>query len=318
MVSEQTPVKPPARGPRPDGTHGCVILFMVAVSQLVAGGSICFVLVMAWVMQTRLTEVLDEKEARLTMVPVLVRTLGVGTVIAASDIVEQQIDRSFVPKKAIRDPSVLVGRTLRERVLAGEYLREERLAELTPNQGLNAIVPAGVRAVSVDLRDGDRVSGWIEAGNAVDLLVTLRGSDGRPAETVTVAEAIRVLAVDERISETAQGEEIRTPHVTLAVPLVYAESVVHSLSIGKGKLTLRSEIDLHRQETNGATTEGELGAGSRVTVSEFRARYSEEDVSRWIEVVHGARTVREPVIDASLVRDIPVAPESNVDVSAIQ
>lgn len=318
MVSEQIQVKPNTRGPRPDGVHGCVILSMVAFSQLVAGGSVCFVLVMAWVMQSRLTTVLEEQEARLTTVPVLARTLGIGTVIADTDLVQQRIDRSFVSKRAIRDPAALVGRTLRERALEGEYLREERFAELTPNRGLNAIVPEGVRALAVDLRDGDRVSGWIEPGNSVDLLVTLRGSDGRPAETVTVAEAIRILAVDERISETAQGEVIRTPQVTLAVPLVYAESVVHALSIGQGKLTLRSEIDMHRQETNGASAEGELGAGSRMTVSEFRARFSEEDVSRWVEVVHGTHTVREPIVDASLVRDIPVAPESNVDVSAIQ
>jgi pilus assembly protein CpaB len=292
-------------------TRGCVALGVVGVSQFVAGASLCFVLVTGYVMQSRLEEVLAEKEARLTTIPVPARTLGAGTVITESDLEMVKVEAAYVPSKAVRRMEDLVGRTVDQRLLEGEYVRGERLAELTPNQGLNSIVPEGARAVAVDLRDGDWVVGFVEPGNAVDLLVTLPKDEDGVAETVTVVQAVRVLAVNEKVAKTADGHVIRTPQITLAIPLAFAEGVVHSLAIGNGKITLRSEIDLHRQQTNGARSFEKLGAG-RVSVAEFRSRYSEADVTRWIEMVYGDRKVREPVVDPSLLRGIGPPPTVQV------
>src|SRR5688572_12220951 len=130
MVDEPIPVR--LAKPRPNRIPALVLFAMVALSQFVAGGSLAFVLVMARVMQSRLDTVLEAKEARLVRMPIVDRTLGIGTVIGAGDIVERKVDRSFVDPEAIRDPSVLVGRTLRERALAGDFFREERFAPLTP------------------------------------------------------------------------------------------------------------------------------------------------------------------------------------------
>lgn len=290
-------------------TRGCMALGIIGISQFVAGASMCFVLVMAYVMQTRLTNVLEEKEARMTTVPVLAHTMGPGTVIGSSDLVDQRIDASFVPKKAIRDRRELLGRTLRERTLGSEFLRAERLAPLGPSQGFTAIIAPNTRIISLDLLQDERVAGFVEPGNLVDLLVTLPDDADRVAETVTVAEAVRVLAVDERTTTTAQEVVIRIPQVTVAIPLEYANQVIHALSIGKPKLVLRSEIDFHRRDSNGAVSNELIGTNTaRMTVAEFRAAFSEEDVDEWIEILYGDHSIRQQVIDPALLRGIDGPP----------
>lgn len=247
-----------------------------------------------------------EGRVRSVKVPVVARTLGVGHVITEQDLAEVEMSADFVPITALQGPEDIVGRTAIERILAGELVRIERLAPPSAGRGLNAIVPTGLRAISLDLADEQQVSGFIEPGDGVDLLVTIPSAgsaDKQLAETVTLVQAARVLAVNEKISETVRGHQVVRQQVTLAVPPDIVERVTHALEVGRAKLTLRSEIDLTNVESNGTQVADLLGTEEkRLTVQQFRERVTEADVERMVEVIHGSETKREPVIDPRLIR----------------
>jgi pilus assembly protein CpaB len=276
---------------------------IIGISQFVAGGAMCFVLVMTYVMQSNLAAVIAERDAGMILVPVLATTMDPGTVLQAKDIVTMRIDASFVPKAAIRDRRVMVGRTLRERVLASEFLRDERFAPPNPSEGFTAIIAPNTRVLSIDLGHDEQVAGFVAPGDAVDLLVTLPKDGDRVPETVTIAQAVRVLSVGERIVTSAKNEEIVIPQMTLAIPLDVANDVVHAVSIGQPKVALRSEIDFHRRESNGVRTGDLLGRqGTQMTVAEFRAAISEDKVDEWLEILSGDHIAREPIVDPTLLR----------------
>lgn len=240
-------------------------------------------------------------------VPVATRDLPLGAVIGPEDLATLRIDRDYLPASVQPDAARLLGRTVRWRILAGESIRDERLAPPEAGNGLNAVLADGERALSVNLKDGAQVSGFIEPGNVVDVIVTIPEDKdlGRAAETRTITQTVRVLAVNEKIAETAQGEEIRTPQVTLALRQADAERLIHAIVIGRVTLALRSEIDLHERLENPTTTASLIGRSDhRLTVVEFRERVSEAELTHMLEVVLGPERKREKVVDPHLLRPI--------------
>jgi Flp pilus assembly protein CpaB len=98
-----------------------------------------------------------DKESRLVPVVIMTRNLGPGTVIGPGDIEVRQIDKAFVPFEACRDPKEVLGRTVRDDVIEGDIARVERLSVPGAGHGLDALISEGMRAISLELRDGDRM-----------------------------------------------------------------------------------------------------------------------------------------------------------------
>ncbi len=267
-----------------------------------------------YVVVRRYTAQLDEIRESASdqiLVPVPLGVVGAGTVLLPEHLQMIEIDAAFVPLTAETRMEGLVGRTVVERLLPGEFVRAERLARPDGGQGLSALIPTGMRAVSLDLADGAQVSGFIEPGDGVDVLVTFQEEEEIPAETLTLLQGVRVLAVNEKVSETLQGQEIRQPTVTVAIPPADVEKVTHALEIGRAMLTLRAVIDMTHQETHGATVTELLGREkTRLTVQQYRERVTEADVTRMIEMIHGAEKSKEKAlnVDPKLLRPVATAP----------
>lgn len=306
---ERRSIRGPAEGgvsqPRGAFFAGSLVLFFTGSTLL---GANLLLMGVAFLLHSDLSRIQKEKESRLVTVVVMTRDLGAGTVIKPGDFDLRRMETQFVPLEACHSPDQVLGRTVTEQVFAGDVARVERLAPSNAGYGLNALIPNGMRAVSLDLRDGEQVSGWVEPGDHVDLLVTLPSSNHAPAETVTLLQGTRVLAVKERISTTAMGREIRTPQVTLLVPALQADAVIHALHLGKPKLVLRGEIDFQVLSYNVADAPWLGDRRTRLAANEFSSRYTEDDVARWVDIISGNHVVREPVIDPTILRDIPRVP----------
>jgi pilus assembly protein CpaB len=295
----------------PDRTRRTTLAIVaMLVSVFLAGGAVYAVAQVLAAYQDQLRQTEEAHVVRLIQVPVAVHTIGVGDVIEAADLKVVELAADYVAATAITQVEDLVGRTVVERLLAGDLVRIERLAPPASGQGLSALIPNGMRAISLDMTDDRQVSGFIEPGDGVDLLVTLPPDEvdaARVSETLTLVQGAKVLAVNEKISETVRGEGIKSQRVTLAISPDVVERVTHALEVGQAKLTLRSCIDMTQIETNGVVSADLIGsAEKRVTVAEFKERYSEADVERMIDVVMGRNKVRERVIDPRLIRDISV------------
>jgi pilus assembly protein CpaB len=206
-----------------------------------------------------------------------------GKTLEVDDLAMAELPPEYIPAEALRTPEQSVGRVPRERILAHEFVRAERLADAASGMGLVAIVPRGMRAVTLDVGDGSAVSGFLNPGNYVDVLVTL---PGETAETVTLLQAITVLAVDRRLGEGEVAAPGR-PSVTLAVTPEQAERVTHAVAQGEVTLTLRSDIDVTELTAHGAVTSDLLGtAPDRADVGEWVQRNA-EGAEGMLLLIHG-------------------------------
>ncbi|MCA9489454.1 MAG: Flp pilus assembly protein CpaB [Myxococcales bacterium] len=248
--------------------------------------------------------VLDDLQATLDgigqgpTVRVLVAShdLGQGSAITAEDLALVEVPPQYVPMGVMLTSDQAVGRVVRERVLGSEFIREERLADPSGGYGLNAIIPRGMRAVSLDLTDGSAVSGFLAPGNYVDVLVTLPG-ESDVSETVTLLQATTVLAVagDLGSEDASRGSGRRAPTITVSVTPEEAERVSHAIAQGKVTLTLRGDIDVTHAETHGARASSLLGEDEqeRVTIRQWK-EILEERGSGELLLIHGSQVKSEP------------------------
>lgn len=199
------------------------------------------------------------------LVMVASRDLYQGVTITEEDLYAVQIPPRFLPERVFLTPEHVVGRTPRERILANELVRSDRLADPEAGVGMNAVIPRGMRAISVDLSDGRALSGFLRPSDYVDVLVTLSG-DEADAETTTrtVLQAVFVLGVNHRMGsesdEEAAGKRGRQPPtVTLLVTPDQAEQVAFASTTGRITLAMRSSVDLDPDSlVGGGVTVGAL------------------------------------------------------------
>jgi pilus assembly protein CpaB len=187
------------------------------------------------------------------MVIVAARDLYQGVTINEEDLYAVQIPPKYLPEGVFLSPEHVVGRIPRERILANEFVRADRLADPESGVGLNAIIPRGMRAISINIADGQALAGFLNPGNYVDVLVTIQpdeeNKDKKPPETKTILQAVFVLGVNSRMKQEGQEEAQKKrgsqkPSVTLLVTADQAEQIAHAENLGEITLTLRNDLDV--------------------------------------------------------------------------
>lgn len=187
---------------------------------------------------------------------VAAKDLPPGVTITTDDLRVREMPHNHVPTDVFLTSEEVVGRVASERILAGEFLREERLAAPEAGVGLPAIIPRGMRALQVPINGSSAVAGFVNPGNFVDVIAVC--TETLPPEVRTLLQAVSVLAVNDRMvsltySQRGGGSRAgsRTmPSVTLALSPSDAELVKHAYSTCTITLTLRNDIDVTQVESN--------------------------------------------------------------------
>ena len=171
----------------------------------------------------------------------------------------------------------------------GEPVVEHRLAPVSiKTGGVSAVLESGKRAVAVK---GDKVmgiSGFVNPGNRVDVLVTLEDPKTKKDKTKVVLENIPVLATGTQIQKNEKGEPMPVDVCTLEVTLENAEKLALAASMGRLKFALRNITDTEPVLTKGATISETLASLSmrepkKKTTSKWRPRSN----SVTVEVIKG-------------------------------
>ena len=186
------------------------------------------------------------------------RTLYQGVALTPADVYVAKVPVSYLPTVAdaqsgdlaparvFAATEGLVGQVPRERILANEIIRPERLADGGAGIGLNAVIPRGMVAVSLNLRDADAVSWLLEPGTFVDVLSTFEDKLGEP-RTETILQAVFVLGVNSRAqgesTEDAAARGRQAPSVTFLVSSRQAEQLALADEVGALSLTMRNLSD---------------------------------------------------------------------------
>ena len=228
---------------------------LIFLALAIGAGS--FALVVLYKLITNYQLKIDEakRPEDTVMVIVAARDLYQGVTITEDDLYAVQIPPKYLPEGVFLSPEHVVGRIPRERILANEFVRADRLADPESGVGLNAVIPRGMRAISINVSDGAALSGFLNPNNYVDVLVTVQpeeattGSDKMP-ETRTLLQAVFVLGVNSRMQkETAEAAKEKRgsqrPSVTLLVTADQAEQIAHAENLGEIVLTLRNDLDVN-------------------------------------------------------------------------
>ncbi len=226
------------------------------------------------VVQLAQQEVVKARESTANVdVLVAVRVLNVGIPITEGDVALRALAAEMVP--AVGTFHVVheaVGRVPRERILPNELVRDERLALADAGIGLNALVSPGKRAMSVGVDAETGVAGFIQPGNYVDVIVTIRPDDteeDRKWVSKAFLQGVRVLAVGRRLESGEDGSTGKSvtkrssardkPTVTLELTLDESQELALSSSRGDIHLVLRNDIDITQQDTQGVATSSLVG-----------------------------------------------------------
>jgi pilus assembly protein CpaB len=131
-------------------------------------------------------------------------------------------------------------------VVANELILDSKLAPKEAGAGLPAVIPQGMRALSVAVNEVVGVAGFVTPGTMVDVLVTGKVSDGSHGSdniTRTILENVRVLAAGQKIEQDREGKPQTVPVITLLVSPEDAGRLAMASTQGKIQLALRNTVD---------------------------------------------------------------------------
>jgi pilus assembly protein CpaB len=182
-----------------------------------------------------------------------------GLRLARGDLQVVRFPKASVPPGAFSSPRKLYGRVLRWSVFRGEPVLASRLAQEGMRGGLSAVIKTTQRAMAVRVNDVIGVSGFVQPGDRVDVLVTFDKRLYRDnPQTRIVVQNVLVLAVGRWVqggSRSASGRGRKKPQmvraVTLEVTPEQSERLALAATYGKVVLALRNQGDTIRQETLG-------------------------------------------------------------------
>jgi len=140
----------------------------------------------------------------------------------------------------------VVGRGVLVPMHKNELVLTSKLASPKAGAGLPSLIPAGKRAVSVQVNEVISVAGFVAPGTHVDVLLTghpmMQGA--QDIMTTTVLENVEVLAAGQEMQQSPEGGKPRAVTViTLLVTPEEAQKLTLASSEGRIQLALRNPLD---------------------------------------------------------------------------
>jgi pilus assembly protein CpaB len=177
-----------------------------------------------------------------------------------------------------------------------EPITEDKLAPTSVKTGgVSAVLQNGMRAIAVK---GDKViglSGFINPGNRVDVIVTVQEPKTKKIKSKIFLKNIAVLATGTQIENNEKGEPMPVDVYTLEVTPKQAEKVALAASEGRLQFALRGVTDSENLLTEGITIPELLASqdwsGQKKNASKSTAnlnkkvsqkRSNKNSVKRWV------------------------------------
>lgn len=181
----------------------------------------------------------------LTTVVAAANAIPAGAKLQERDLRLVKMPLTDVPPGAFHSTIDAAGRAARIPIAKGELVMAAKLAELNGGAGLAALIPAGMRAVSVKVNDVIGVAGFVTPGTHVDVVLTgqpAHNAGDDPAAT-TILENVQVLAAGQNLPRGNDTEPQNVAVITLLVSPEDAQKLSLATQEGKIQLALRNPLD---------------------------------------------------------------------------
>jgi pilus assembly protein CpaB len=198
---------------------------------------------------------------RLVQIVAARADMDAGHLIAETDLLLTTVAAESVPRGSFRKKDEAVGRVLMLPVVKGQTILESVLAAPGSGFGPQALVPQGLRAVTIEVNEASGVAGLIAPGCSVDVVATLMDHKTSQATARIIVQNVKVLAVGQRLALPKKKEDDaqKFKSVTLLCSPRDAEAIELASLSGKPRLVLRGLLDSDPAQTNGVSLSDLIG-----------------------------------------------------------
>lgn len=205
----------------------------------------------------------EDSGATETEVVLVLEDLSPMTVLKSSHLTVKSVAKNKLPVGCITDPVQAIGKILAVPVVKEQMLTEFCFVKDGSRKQVAAMLPEGMRAVSLSLSSSSISGGLLYPGCVVDVLASFRltsSSERGQALSTTLLRSIQVLAVegdsvvsqkdeeDEKKQTTARSSQSKLT-VTLMVDPRQAEALQLASGQGNISLALRNPLDTSPVDT---------------------------------------------------------------------
>ncbi len=170
-----------------------------------------------------------------------------------SDWPQGSVSEGLITRSANPDvDKTLKGAVVRMPMFDGEPIRLEKIAD-SNSRIMSSLLPAGKRAVATEISANTGAGGFILPNDRVDVIMVRRDGNGTYLTEVILTN-IRVLAIDQRIQESQDGQKTAIGSTaTLELTPTQAKVVAVAQQLAdKLTLALRSVADASESDTEAA------------------------------------------------------------------
>jgi len=196
------------------------------------------------------TDVVEVSTAPTTDILVALKDVQMGDKLAGGRVGWQSWPDNAVSAQMItkaNDPdaaSKLEQARARVTIFEGEPILEKKLVMPNQNGFMSAILPKGMRAISVRVSEETGAGGFILPNDRVDVILTRKRDEAgvSTAESETVLTDVRVLAIDQTFRQDEETNQVVVAKRTATLELDPHQAEVVSMAETAGllSLTLRS------------------------------------------------------------------------------
>jgi len=187
--------------------------------------------------------------------------IPVGSKISQGDVTWQAWPAgantgNFIRRK--QHPTAIKGMSgwiVRSAFVAGEPIRRQKLVQANGAGYMAAVLPPGMRAVSIGVSARSGASGFILPNDRVDVVLTREDRQDRQVGqnyvTNTILRDVRVLAIGQNVAEKNGKKVVMGNTATLELTPRQVETIELSSREGKLSLALRSIADFGKKTPEG-------------------------------------------------------------------
>ncbi|MDT4967039.1 MAG: pilus assembly protein CpaB [Acidobacteriota bacterium] len=234
-----------------------------------------------------------------TKVAVAKVDIPLGTKIIPEQLAEVEFSSNSIPDGVFESSDKLVGRVAIVNIAAREAITDTKLAPVGTEGGLSALIPEGFRAMTVKVDDAAGVSGFIQPGALVDVVVVIdpkENSINQDPISKVVLQNIKVLANAQNIDKPKNEREATTVKaVTLQVTPEQAEKLALASNEGKLQLIMRNSTDQGDSQTVGVNKRSLLTGEHANPIPEPGSLKSEQPDTKPAPAPRRMRVMVDPV-----------------------
>lgn len=199
-------------------------------------------------------EIVQVEKTEAAPIAVAAANLPWGTKLTPEMIKMAPFLKESLPPGFFANATELKGRITVTPFKLNEPITEHKLApDSVTTGGVSAILKPGTRAIAVK---GDKIigiSGFVNPGNRVDIIVTVTDPESKKVKAKIMLENLLILASGTQVQRNEKGEPMPVDVYTLEVTPEDAEKLALAASNGKLQFALRNMMDLESVSTKGVT-----------------------------------------------------------------